>query len=93
MDGESRPGVGRAFFEKKGSITIYLDKRIHYLSRNPNLKLEVISSSFSSSQIIGGTSWFTPTSTSLLKNEEDREDEGDETNDEDKVAGHRVLAF
>ena len=51
-----------------------LDRHLRFLSRNPTLKLEVISSS---SQIIGGTSTPTLASGLLLEDEEDKEDEED----------------
>ena len=80
LDGESRPGARRAFFEGGGSIAMDSDWCLRYLSRNLAFKLEVISSSspFSfSSQIIRGTNRFTPASTLSLENEEDKEDEED----------------
>ena len=93
LDGEFRPGVESVFFEGKRSIAIDSDRPLRYLLWNLALKLEVISSSSSSSQIIGGISRFTPTSTLSLEDEEHGEDEGDEVDDEDGVAGGRVLTF
>ena len=59
LDGEFRSGVGQAFFEGEKSITIDSDRRLSFLLWNSALKLDVISFSFSFSQIIGGTSRFT----------------------------------
>ena len=86
LDRESDPSARQAFFERNESIAIYLDRCLLYLSQNLNFKLVAISSSSSSSQIIGGISHFTPTSTSSLEYEENREDE-------DEVARGEVLAF
>ncbi|KAJ9693400.1 hypothetical protein PVL29_012252 [Vitis rotundifolia] len=58
-----------------------------------SIALEVISSFFSSSQIIGGTNWFTPTSTSSLEDEEDKEDEEDEADDKNEATRGKVLTF
>lgn len=88
LDEKSRPGIRQAFFEGKGSILIDMDMRLRCLSRNLTLKLEVLFSSFSSLQIIGGTIQFTSTSASLLEDEEN-EDYG--TNNEDRVVGGGVL--
>ena len=60
LDGEFGSGVGQAFFEGERSIAIDSDRRLSFLLWNSTLKLEVISFSFSFSQIIGGTSCFTP---------------------------------
>lgn len=73
-----------------GLIAIDSDMRLCCLLRNPILKLKGISSSSSSSQIIGGTNRFILASTLSLEDEEDEEDEKD---DEDRVARGRVLAF
>ena len=93
LDGEFGPGVKRAFFEGEGLIVIDSDRCLCYFSRNLALKLEVISFSSFSSQIIRGTSRSTLASTSSLENEDDEEDEGEEVDDEDRVAGSGVLAF
>ena len=82
LDGEFRLSAGRAFFEGKGLIAIDSDKRLHCLSRNPTFKLEVIYSSSSFSQIIRGTSRFTPISTLSLEDEKNGEDERDEEDNE-----------
>lgn len=71
-------------------IVIDSDKRLHCLSQNSTLRLEAISFSSSSSQIIGGTSRLTPVSSSSLQ---DEEDEDDETDEEDEDVGSRVLAL
>ncbi|KAJ9701244.1 hypothetical protein PVL29_006547 [Vitis rotundifolia] len=77
LDKKSGLSAGLAFFKEDGSITIDLDKGLHCLSRNPGLKLKVISSSSSSSQIIGGTNWFTHAFTLSLENEVDEVDDED----------------
>lgn len=76
-----------------GPIVIDSDMRLCCLLRNPILKLKGISSSSSSSQIIGGTSRFILAFTLSLEDEEDEEDEGDEKDDEDRVVRGGVLAF
>lgn len=90
MDEIARVGSKQAFFEGVGLIVMDSDKRLHCLSQNSALKLEAISFSSSSSQIIGGTSRLTPVSSSSLQ---DEEDEDDETDEEDKDVGSRVLAL
>ena len=67
-----------------------LDRHLRFLSQNPTLKLEVISSS---SQIIGGTSRPTLASGLLLEDEEDKDDEEDEDDDEDGEVRDGVLAL
>lgn len=71
-----------------------LDRHLHCLLWNPTLKLEAISlSSSSSSQIIRGTSWPIPVSSSLLEDEDNKNDEEDEADNEDGEAGDGVLAL
>ena len=71
-----------------------LDKCLCCLSRNPTLKVEVISSSSSSSlQIMGGTTWSTLISGLLLEAEEDKDDEKNEANGEDEGASGRVFTL
>lgn len=93
LDEKSRLSVGRTFFEGEGLIAIDSDKLLHYLWRNSTLKLEVTYSSSSFSQIIRGTSQFTPTSTSSWEDENDGEEEDDEEDDENEVVRSRILAF
>lgn len=53
--GSEQAGSGQALFKEVGLIAMDLDRCLCYLSRNPTLKFEVISSSSSSSlQIMGG---------------------------------------
>ncbi|KAJ9692906.1 hypothetical protein PVL29_011828 [Vitis rotundifolia] len=88
LDRGSEAGFGQAFSEGEGLIAMDSYKHLCYLSRNLTLKLEAISfSSSSSSQIIGGTSWPTPTFGSLLEDEEDGEDDEDEADDENREVG------
>ena len=91
----ARAGSEQAFLEGVGLTVMDLDKRLHYLSRNPTLKFEAIYSfSFSlSSQVIGGTTWSTLTFGSLLEAEEDEDDEEDEVDEEERDTGGEVLAF
>ena len=74
LDRGSMVGFGQVFFKEEGLTIMDLDRHLRFLSRNPTLKLEVISSS---SQIIGGTSTPTLASGLLLEDEEDKEDEED----------------
>ena len=90
MDEIARIGSRQAFFEGVGLIVMDSDKHLHCLSQNSALRLEAISFSSSSSQIIGGTSRLTLVSSSLLQ---DEEDEDDETDEEDEDVGSRVLAL
>ena len=71
-------GFEQAFLEGVGLTTMDLDKCLCYLSLNLALKFEVMSSSFSSLQIIGDTTWSTHASSSPLEDEEDGDDENDE---------------
>lgn len=91
MDKGSRAGFEQAFFEGEGLTAMDLNRRLRWLSQNPTLKLEAISSSSSSSlQIKWGTSRPTLASRSLL---EDKGNEDDKTDDEDGEVGGRVLTF
>ena len=91
-DTSARAEVGfeQAFLEGVGLTTMDLDKHLRCLSRNPTLKFEAISSSFSSSQIIRDTTWTTHDFGLPL---EDGDDEDDEVDGEDKDEGGRVLTF
>ena len=86
-------GFEQAFLEGVGLTTMDLDKRLRCLSRNPTLKFEAISSSFSSSQIIRDTTWTTHAFGLPLENEEDGDDEDDEVDGEDKNEGSGVLTL
>ena len=74
--------------------TIDSNKHFCYLSWNLALKFEAISSSsFSSLQIIGGTTWSTPTFGLLLESEEDGDNEDDEADGEYGGVRGRVFAL
>ena len=83
----------QAFLEGVGLTIMDLDKPLCCLSRNPTLKFEAISSSFSSSQIIRDTTWTTHAFGLPLEDEEDVDDEDDEADGEDKDEGGGVLTL
>lgn len=84
---EAEAGFRQAFLERVGLIIMDSDRRLRCLSQNLTLKLEVISSSSSSSQIIRGTTWSNPASGSSV------EDGDDESNEEDKDVEGEVLTL
>ena len=71
LDGQSELVARRAFFEEEGSITIDSNKLLSCLSRNPVLKMVVISSSSSSLQVIEGTNRLSNVPVSSLEEEDD----------------------
>lgn len=95
MSAGVKAGFEQAFLERVGLTVMDSNRRLRYLSQNPTLKLEVISSSSfsSSSQIIGGTTQSTPASSLSLEDEENRDDKDDEIDEEDDDVGSEVLAL
>lgn len=71
LDGKSELVARRAFFEEKRSITIDSNKLLSCLLRNPVLKMVVISSSFSSPQVLGGTNRLSNVLVSSLEEEDE----------------------
>lgn len=94
LDKGFRASFGQVFFEGEVLIKMDSDRRLHCLSWNLTLKLEIISSSSSSfSQIIGGTNRVTPTSALSLEDEENGDDEEDKVGDEDREVGSGILSL
>ena len=84
---EAEAGFRQAFLERVGLIIMDSNRRLRCLSQNLTLKLEVISSSSSFSQIIRGTTWSNPASGSSV------EDGDDESDEEDKDVEGGVLTL
>lgn len=86
--------VPNNLFEEIGLTAMDSDRCLRCLSQNLTLNFEAISSSsFSSFQIMRGTTRSTPVFGSLLEAEEDKDDEEDETNGEDESAGGGIIAL